>query len=216
MTDPARTAIGKVGFWSGIAACAATVAYDIVQTSQLAGLLRFPLDELLIYGTALCIVVPFILEMLAFHYLTDRAKQFWTHAALMFTVIYAVSVTANYVVQLATVIPAKLNGEADAIRILDQTPHSLFWNFDAIGYISMGLATLVAIPALGRTGIEKWVRISFIANALVTPLISFVYFHPAYSPSLLLVGLPWGITAPLFMILLAQMLRRRSEVPCVD
>ena len=28
------------------------------------------------------------------------------------------------------------------IRILDQTPHSLFWDYDAVGYMSMGLATL--------------------------------------------------------------------------
>lgn len=41
-------------------------------------------------------------------------------------------------VQLATVIPAKLGGTSEAIRILEQTPHSLFWNFDALGYISMG------------------------------------------------------------------------------
>jgi hypothetical protein len=27
-----------------------------------------------------------------------------------------------------------------------QTVHSLFWDFDAIGYIFMGLATLAAIP----------------------------------------------------------------------
>jgi hypothetical protein len=27
-------------------------------------------------------------------------------------------------------------------RILDQTPHSLFWDIDELGYIFMGLATL--------------------------------------------------------------------------
>ncbi|MDQ2948010.1 MAG: hypothetical protein M3Y27_19090 [Acidobacteriota bacterium] len=148
--------------------------------------------------------------MLAFHYLTDNDKQFWTHAALIFTTLYAVFVSANYVVQLATVIPAKLGGTSEAIRILEQTPHSLFWNFDALGYISMGLATLIAAPALNTTGFEKWVRLSFIANTLVTPLISIVYFYPTYSQVLLFLGFPWAITAPLFMLLLAIMLRRRG------
>jgi heme/copper-type cytochrome/quinol oxidase subunit 4 len=196
--------IGAVGYWSGLAAFAATTAYVVVQLLQVGGLLRFPLDEILIYGTSLCIAVPFMLAMLSFHYLTHHDKQFWTHSALIFTIIYAVFVIPNYVVQLATVIPAKLSGASDAVLILEQTPHSLFWNYDAIGYISMGLATLIAVPALNRTGFEKWVRLSFIAHALVTPLITVVYFYPTFSQALLFVGFPWAITAPTFMLLLAQ------------
>lgn len=207
MTRP----ICQVGFWSGLAACAAAVAYDVVQILQVAGVLRFPLDEILIYGTSLCIVVPFVLEMLSLHYLTEGDKRFWTHASLVFTIIYAVFVTANYVVQLATVIPSKLSGTSEAIRVLEQTPHSLFWDYDALGYIAMGLATLLAVPAVSKTGFERWVRASLIANALVTPLISIVYFYPTYSQSLLILGFPWGITAPLFMVLVAIMLRKKTD-----
>jgi heme/copper-type cytochrome/quinol oxidase subunit 4 len=203
--------ISEVGYWSGLAAFAATAGYDVVQVLQIAGVLRFPLDEILIYGTSLCIVVPFILEMLAFHHLTARDKQFWTHASLIFTSIYAVFVSANYVVQLATVLPAKLAGTTAAIRLLEQTPHSMFWDFDAVGYVSMGLATLVAVPALGSVGFERWVRLSLMAHALATPLISVVYFYPRYSAKLLVLGLPWAITAPLFMLMLAMMLRRRQR-----
>lgn len=201
--------IGNVGFYSGMVAFASAVAYDIVQILKIAGVLEFPADEILIYGTSLCIVAPFILEMLSLHYSTPDDKKFWTHAAVIFTGIYAVFVTANYVVQLATVIPMKITGTSEAIGVLEQTPHSLFWNYDAIGYISMGLAALLAIPALNNVGFEKWVRISFIAHVLVTPLISIVYFYPTFSQDLLFLGFPWAITAPLFMLLLALMLRRR-------
>jgi uncharacterized protein (TIGR03382 family) len=201
--------ISRVGYRSGLAAFASVVAYDIVQILQIVGALTFPLDEILVYGTSLCVVVPFILEMLSLHYLTPDNKKFWTHAAVIFTSIYAVFVTANYVVQLATVIPLKIEGASEAIGVLDQTPHSLFWNYDAIGYISMGLAALFAIPALNKVGFERWVRISLIAHVLVTPLISVVYFYPTFSQSLLFLGFPWAITAPLFMLLLAFMLRRR-------
>jgi hypothetical protein len=202
--------INKGGFWSGLAAFASAVAYDVVQILQIVGVLRFPLDEILIYGTSLCIVVPFVLEILALHYLTPHDKRFWTHAALIFATIYAVFVVANYVVQLATVIPAKLRGAVEAVRVLEQTPHSLFWDYDAVGYIAMGLATLVAVPALSNVGFERWVRFSLIANALVTPLISIVYFYPTFSNKLLFLGFPWAITAPLFMLMLALMLRRRQ------
>ncbi len=160
MMTAATKRIGAVGYWSGLAAFAATVAYVVVQLLQVMGLLRFPLDEILIYGTSLCIVIPFVLEMLSLHYLTQNDKQFWTHAALIFTTIYAVFVIANYVVQLATVIPAKAQGTAEAISVLEQTPHSMFWDYDAIGYIAMGLAALVAVPAIGNVGFEKWVRLS--------------------------------------------------------
>jgi len=194
-----------------LAAFASAVAYDVVQILQVVGVLGFPLDEILIYGTSLCIVVPFVLEILSLHHLTSHDKWFWTHASLIFTTIYAVFVTANYVVQLATVIPAKLRGASEALRVLEQTPHSLFWDYDAVGYISMGLATLVAVPALSNVGFERWVRFSLIANALVTPLISIVYFYPTYSTKLLVLGFPWAITAPVFMLMLAIMLRRRQS-----
>lgn len=204
-------AVYKVGYWSGLIAFGATTAFVIVQLLQLLRVFHFPYDEILIYSTSLCIVVPFILEILALHYITPKEKQFWSHAALLFAVLYAVFVTANYVVQLATVIPAKINGTAAAIHLLDQTPHSLFWDFDALGYIFMGLATLAALPVFERTGFQKWVRLSFLANALVTPLITFVYFYPHYSERLLVLGFPWGITAPLAMLMLALHFKQSSN-----
>jgi hypothetical protein len=206
-----NTTIYKFGFWSGIIAFTATVAYCIVQLLQLYDVVTYPTDERLIYGTSLCIVIPFVIEILALHYATPESKKFWTHAALIFTILYAAFVTANYVVQLATVIPNTLKGLLNEVRILQQTPHSLFWNFDALGYIFMGLATLAAIPAFERKGFQKWVRMSFIANAAATPLISMVYFYPTYSYNLLLLGFPWAVTAPLSMLLLALSFRKELK-----
>ncbi|MEQ8955592.1 MAG: hypothetical protein RL120_15785 [Gammaproteobacteria bacterium] len=202
--------IRNVGFWSGITACVATVAFVIVQLLQIVGVLTFPADEILIYGSSLCIAPPLLMLMLAFHHVSEGEKRFWTQAALLFMLIYAVFVVANYVVQLATVIPAKIAGTADAISVLDQTPHSMFWNYDAIGYITMGIAVLLAIPALDRTGFARWVRYSFIAHAVMTPIIAFVYFYPTYSIPLLFLGFPWAITAPLFMAMLALLLRKEG------
>ena len=200
--------INKAGFWSGIIAFTATIAYCIFQLLQLYNILTYPTDEILIYSSSLCIVIPFVLEMLALHYITPDDKKFWSHAALTFTTLYAVFVTANYVVQLATVIPMTLKGDLEEVRILQQTPHSLFWNFDALGYIFMGLATLVAVPIFAKEGFQRWVRIAFLANAVVTPLITIVYFYPDYSYDLLVLGFPWGITAPLSMLMLAIMFRK--------
>lgn len=202
--------IYEVGFWSGLIAFFSTIAFVIVQILQVFGVLTYPADEILIYGFSLCIVIPFVLEMLAFHHTAPAEKKFWSHAALIFTVMYAVFVTSNYVVQLTTVIPMTLRGAGDEIRILRQTPHSLFWDFDAIGYICMGLATLFAVPVFEKRGFQRWVRIAFLVNALITPLIAIVYFYQNFSEKLLLLGFTWAITAPMSMLLLAIMFKKKQ------
>ena len=206
-----NTTINKIGFYAGVIAFAANAGFVVVQTLQLLGVIPYPYDEILIYSFSLCIVVPFLMEMLALHYATPDDKKIWSHAALIFTIIYAVFFIANYVVQLATVIPITVSGNGDAVKILSQTPHSMFWDYDAIGYIFMALAMLFASPVFDKSGIEKWVRIAFLANAFVTPLIVFVYFYPTFSESLLLLALPWTITAPTAMLLLAIMFRRKMK-----
>lgn len=198
-----NTTIYKIGFRTGIIAFSANVLFVIAQTLQLLGVLTYPYDEIFIYGFSLCIVIPFVLEILALHYVTPDSKKFWSHAALIFTVIYAIFVTSNYVVQLVTVIPMTLKGTADGIEVLRQTPHSMFWDYDAIGYICMGVASVLVLPLFKKQGFDKWVRLAFLANALVTPLIAFVYFYPEFSERLLLLAIPWTITAPLMMLLLA-------------
>lgn len=203
--------ISKLGFRFGIAAFVANIGFVVAQTLQLLKILKYPFDEIFIYGFSLCIVIPFLLAMLALHYFSPDDKKYWSHAALIFTIIYSVFVTANYVVQLATVIPMTIKGNADKISLLIQTPHSLFWDFDAIGYISMGIAMLLAIPVFKNFGFQKWVRISFLANALVTPLIAFVYFYPDFSETILLIAIPWTITAPTAMLMLAIMFKKEIK-----
>jgi len=201
--------IYQIGFVSGLTAAGSTIAFGIVQGLQLIGILHYPLDEILIYSSSLCIVIPLLLMMIALHDVTPDDKKFWSHTAVIFTVIYAVFVTANYVAQLATVIPMTASGNSETIGILKQTPHSLFWNFDAIGYICMGLAALFAAPLFASTGFQRWVKYTLLAHALITPLVAFVYFYPTFSEQLLLIGVPWAITAPTFMLLLALYFKKQ-------
>lgn len=205
----------KIGYWSGLAAGISTAAFTLFQTLQLFRVFPYPYDEISIYGSSLCISVPFILEMLALHYVVPAEKKFWSHAALIFAVLYVPFVVANYIVQLATVIPMVSSGMGDQIELLKQTPHSLFWNFDAIGYIFMGLATLVAIPVFEKQGFQKWVRLAFIVHSITTPFIAYVYFYPVFSEKLLLLGAPWGVTAPVFMLLLAIMFKKQVSTPAI-
>jgi len=202
----------RVGYRCGLAAFGATVAYVIVQLLQIMGLVPKPLDEILIYGTSLAIVFPFVLEMIALHHVAPVEKKIWSHAAVLFATLYAVFASANYVVQLGTVIPMSLAGEGGEVRALEQTPHSLFWNFDALAYMFMAAAMLAAIPIFERTTGRR-VRLSLAANVLVNPLIAFVYYYPRFSPKLVLLALPWAITAPAAMLFVALWLGRGADSP---
>ena len=190
------------GFWSALVAFVAAVGYGVAQILQVGGVLVFPWDGILIYLFSLGIATPFMLALLALHYTVPNAKKIWSHAALLFAVMYALYVTLNYVVQLATVIPFSLRGASDEIRVLNQTPHSLFWDVDALGYIFLGLATLFAFPVFAKYGVQRWLRGFFLAHSLMTPLIAVVYFYPTFSYGLLLLGFPWLITLPGALLLL--------------
>jgi hypothetical protein len=210
--DESVRRITRFGFQASMIAFLGILGYSIAQILQIVGVLKFPWDAILIYGFSLCIPTPFLLAMLALHYRVDAPKRFWTHAAILLSVIYTVYVSLNYVVQLATVIPATLRGAAAEIRILDQTPHSLFWDVDALGYIYMGLATLFAAQVFARKGPDKWLRYFFLANGWVVPLISVVYFYPVFSTGLLLLGSPWIVTATGSLWLLMLHFRREASL----
>jgi hypothetical protein len=197
----------RVGFWSALVAFVAASGFSIIQILQIFGLVKYPWDEILIYGFSLFIATPFMLALLALHYATPGEKRFWSHAAVLFAVMYAAYVSLNYVVQLTAVIPYDAPNPA-----LVQTPHSLFWTVDALGYIALGLATLFAVPVFAKQGLQKWLRWFFLANGLITPLIAFVYFYPDFSTTLLLLGLPWIVTATGSMLLLALFFRSCSGV----
>jgi hypothetical protein len=197
----------RIGFWSASVAFVAALGFDIAQILQIIGTLGYPWDEILIYGFSLFIATPFMLSLLALHYITPEEKRFWSHAAVLFALAYAIYVSFNYVVQLTAVIPY-----AAPEPVLVQTPHSLFWTADALGYIALGFATLFAVPIFAKQGIQKWVRWFFLANALITPLIAFVYFYPDFSTALLLLGSPWIVTTTGSILFLALFFRSGSEL----
>ncbi len=197
-----ENSLRKVGFWSALVAFVTAIGYSVAQILQVVGIIGRPWDEILIYGFALFIAAPFMLALLALHYVTPEENRFWSHAAVLFAVIYTTYVSLNYVVQLTAVIPY-----AAPNPVLVQTPHSLLWIFDALGYIALGLATLFAVPLFTKQGLQRWLGWFFLANGLITPLIAFVYFYPDFSTTLLLLGLPWIVTAPGSMLLLALFFR---------
>lgn len=200
--------VNRLGFYSSLVAFLAAAGYSIVQILQIIGAIKFPLDAILIYGFSFGIASPFVIAIVAFHHLLPSSRRVWSHLAIVFAIMYATYVNLNYVVQLATVIPSYGQGTQNDIRVLDQTPHSLFWDVDALGYICMGISTFFLSYALSKE--QKWLRGFLFANGLMVPVISIVYFYPHFSTALLLLGSPWVVTVPGSLLFLC--LYFRSEL----
>jgi hypothetical protein len=210
-----RNPILRIGFWGASIALLGALGYVASAFLQILGLVGPVTDAVIAFVASLMMPVPFLLAMLALHAMVPEEKRFWTSAAIAFAIIYTTYNTLNYVVQLATVIPAGYSwtfenpaGTPGPLAVLNQTPHSLFWDVDALGYIFLSLSTLFAFPVFEKRGLGLWVRRLFLANALIIPLFCIAYFHPGYSVGQLLFGLPWGITVPGSLLLLALHFRR--------
>jgi hypothetical protein len=216
-----RNSVARIGFWAALVAFVGAIGYMASAFFQILDIVG-PLQVAIIgFASSLAITVPFLLAMLALHYTVSEENRFFTHAAVIFATIYATLCALNYVVQLTTVIPAGYSwtfddqqGTRGPLSILNQTPHSLFWDIDALGYIFLSLATLFAFPVFQNHGLQRWLRLFFLANGLDIPLSAIVYFYPGFSVPQLLLGLPWGILVPGCTLLLA--LYFRSESSSVD
>ncbi len=91
-----------------------------MQLLQILKLVAFPRDAIFICASSLCIAPPFLVAMVALHHSVPPEKRVYTHAALLFSSMYATYVSLNYVVQLATVIPAALHGGLGELQVLEQ------------------------------------------------------------------------------------------------
>jgi hypothetical protein len=210
-----RHNILKIGFWTASVAFVAYAVYSASFVLFQANVIGPLLGNGLGYLSSLIIATPFLLAMLALHYTVPEEKKFWTNGALVLAVIYTTYVSINYVVQLTTVIPAGYiwtvadqAGTPGALSLLNQTPHSLLWDFDGLGYIFMSLAAVFAFPVFEKNGLQKWLRYFFLANALNVPLFAIEYYYPNFS-AVMWVATPGGIIAPGSVLLLALFFRKQ-------
>jgi len=212
-----NTLFQKIGFWAAVIAFIGAVGYIVSVPLQVFNVVNYFQDSVIAFGFSLIIPASFLIAMVALHYTVSEEKKFWTHAAVAFAVIYTTYCTLNYVVQLTLVLPAGYSwtfanqqGTLGPLSLLNQTPHSLFWDIDGLGYIFLNLATLFAFPVFEKHGLQRWVRWFFLVNALITPLFALAYFYPTFSvPLLILGGGPWAVTVPACLLLLALFFRSK-------
>jgi hypothetical protein len=208
------SAVGKLGYWSGLSATLFSIIYIVGQLAEWFGLLgsgggpenpSTALGIVVLLVPSMFLAPSFALLMLCVHYHAPEDKKIWSHAGIVFAVVYTVMVSINYYVQLTLVLPHMLRGEIESIRPFLFTPFDSFiYSVDVLGYSFMSLSTLFAAFAFSGAGLERTVRRFMIANGLLIPFLALqIYYHPLIWPAAL-----WAITFPGTTISLTGLFKR--------
>ena len=206
--------IRSLGLWSAVLCTVFSLSYVVAQLAEWAGLFgsaggphsRSTTFGLVVLLTpSLLLGVSFVVLTVSIHYVSKQSARIWSHIAVAFASMYATLVSIVYYVQLAFVIPRLARGDAEDIQLLIFEPFDSFlYAVDVFGYSLMSLATLFAVMVFGTQGIERWIRLSLIANGCLIPFLALQMYYPP----LIWGGSLWAITFPTATALLALYFKR--------
>lgn len=199
----------RFGFIAALGAFIASLAYGIPQVLQIAGVLVWPWDLILIFAPSLVLAPFFVLTMVAVHTAAREERRVWSLAALALAIMYAVLVSIVYVVQLGVVVPLGIAGEGDRVALLACCgQYQPMTAIDLLGYTLMSVSTLFAGLTFRGSGLRRGACLSLLANGLLAP---FLILQLAF-PGLIVVGALWLVTFPLSMLFAALILRRGDRL----
>ena len=193
----------RLGYYAAWGAALASIAYDVPQILQVAGMLPTPLDRYLIFAPSLVLAPCFVAAMAATYDEGLHWQRPWRLSALAFAVLYAACVTIVYVNQLGVVLPRELSGESRGYELLAccgfRQPLTVI---DLLGYTYMSLSTLLLAPTC-RGALRGALALN---GVLAVPI-----FLQLFWPSLIWVAAPWIVTFPAAMLLLARQFRESTS-----
>jgi hypothetical protein len=194
--------MARLGYYSAWAAAIASIAYDVPQVLQVAGMLPTPLDRYLIFAPSLALAPCFVVAVAATYDEGLRGQRPWRLAALGLAVLYAACVTMVYVNQLGVVLPRELSGESKGYELLACCGfRQPFTVIDLLGYTYMSLSTLLLAPTY--RGALRWIL--SLNGVLAIPI-----FLQLFWPQLIWAAAPWLVTFPAAMLLLARQSREHG------
>jgi hypothetical protein len=157
------------------------------------------------------LAVAFVVMMNSIHHATGEDQRIWSFTAVSFAILYTTNVSVMYIVQLFVCLPKEQQGHLSEseVVLLSDTFGSFLQAMDGLGYLFMGLAFLIAAPAFVSDGIERWIRLVFIANGAVTVPVFLTYF---VDPGFILFAGLWIAVVPAGTALVAVNFRRASGI----
>lgn len=194
----------NIGFWSALATTFFAIIYIIPQLIIGIDMPESKKDLTFILLPSMFLALSFLFMMVAIHYYADEDKKIWSHIGLLFALAYFIFVSIVYFTVLTVTMPHMLRGESASVEVLHYVPKSFMTGIDALGYTAMSLSTLFAAPVFNKTKLKKWIRIVFISNGVIAPIILSTQVYPfmAYA------GATWILTMPLSSFLTILLFRQ--------
>jgi hypothetical protein len=200
----------KIGFWSALLAFLGATAYSIAQivSPPMLPILTYPVSEIAIIAPSIVIPLALVIAMNCLNFTAPEEKKIWSQIALTFAVMYAVFVSFVYIIQLGTVIPFTIKGEAEIVAVVALSKAHWIQAVDGFGYSLMSVSFLFASFVFAGTGAEAKVRKAFVAHGLLAPFI----ILPLWFPPAIVIGTLWFITGPLALFLLASFFKGKTSL----
>lgn len=178
--------VRRVGIWSAAAtAVLAAVSFGVAVTTPprtgpfaapgtaipypYSAAARFvPHDFLWMYPAVLMMLAFVVLAICIRESRPAGSRLFGTIGSSLATASFVV-IAIDYFIQLRTVQPALVRGEADGLAILSQyNPHGVFIALEELGFVVAGVAFVFLALALGSSRLERATRwVLLVAAALV-------------------------------------------------
>jgi len=186
-----------IGFWSALSTTLFALIYIIPQLIIGIDMPESKNDLFWILTPSMFLAFSFLIMMVSVHFYASEEKRIWSQIGMLLAVAYFVFVNIVYFTILTVTMPHTLNGDSASVEILRYVPKSFMTGIDALGYTSMSLATLFAAPVFFGTRLKKWIRIFFISNGIIAPIILSTQIYPLMAYA----GATWILTMPLSSIL---------------
>ena len=141
---------------------------------------------------SLILASAYIVFTVCIHYYAESDKKIWSHLSIVFGLMYAVISTANYFIQIITVIPSIENKNLNGLEIFVASyPNSIFYALMA-SYFFMCISTLFAGFVFDDKKGQREIKWLFIISILVIP-VCVLSMLPGLSVLMPFAGLVWFV-----------------------
>ncbi len=124
-----------------------------------------PRDFVWMYLALLMMLAFLVLAVCIRERAVDGRRVFGTIGLCLSTASFAI-IALDYFIQLRTVQPALLRGEADGLAIISQyNPHGVFIALEELGFLVMGLSFAFLALSLGASRLERATRWVYVVSA---------------------------------------------------
>jgi hypothetical protein len=166
-----------------------------------------PRDYLWMYPAILMAPIFFIV-LICIHQLSSVDKKLFSQIAVSFSIISAVVLSVDYMIQLAVMQPSFIKGELDSLSLWSQyNPHGIFIALEDLGYLMMSFSFLFMSFVFSadvkiERSIKRILQLSFILGIGSLILLAAIYgYNLEYLFECAIILINWLTLIPIGILL---------------